>query len=125
MTKSASALEAARLMRGSVERVRAAGVTAAELRRAKDAIVNNLIFAVDGTREVVSQRMGFAYDGFPEDFLERYRDRVEAVSLEDVRAVADRFLHPDAMSMVVVGEEKALAGFDEFGPTTSITLRKY
>ncbi len=125
MTKSASALEAARLMRGIIERVGAEGVSAAELRQAKDAIVNNLIFSVDGTREVVAQRMGFAYDGFPEDFLERYRDRVEAVSLEDVRAVAGRFLHPDAMSMVVVGEEAALAGFDEFGPVQRVTLRRY
>ena len=60
--------------------------------------------------------MGFAYDGFPEDFLERYRDRVEAVSLEDVRAVAGRFLHPDAMSMVVVGEDAALAGIGGVRP---------
>jgi len=125
MTKSASALEAARLMRGIIERVRAEGVTAGELRRAKDAIVNSLIFSVDGTREVVAQRMGFAYDGFPEDFLERYRDRVEAVSLEDVRAAAARFLLPGAMSLVVVGEDAALAGMEEFGPVTRITLRKY
>ena len=125
MTKSASALEAARLMRGIVERVRADGVTALELRKAKDAIVNNLIFSVDGTREVVAQRMGFAYDGFPEDFLERYRDRVEAVTLEDVRATAARFLRPEAMSTVVVGEDAALAGFDGFGPVTPITLRRY
>ena len=125
MTKSASALEAARLMRGIIGRIRDEGVTPAELRRAKDAIVNNLIFSVDGTREVVAQRMGFAYDGFPEDFLERYRDRVEAVSLEEVRAAAGRFLHPGALSMVVVGEDAALAGFEEFGPVTRITLRKY
>ncbi len=125
MTKSASALEAARLMRDIVGRIRDEGVSVAELRRAKDAIVNNLIFSVDGTREVVAQRMSFAYDGLPEDFLERFRDRVEAVSLEDVRAVAARRLLPGAMSTVVVGEEGALAGFDEFGPVTRITLRRY
>ncbi len=125
MTKSASGLEAARLMRGIIERVRAEGVTAAELRRAKDAIVNNLIFSVDGTRAVVAQRMSFAYDGFPDDFLERYRDRVEAVGLEEVRAVARRFLRPDALSLVAVGGDAALAGFEEFGPVTRITLRRY
>ena len=125
MTKSASALEAARLMRGIIERIGVEGVSAEELRRAKDAIVNNLIFSVDGTREVIAQRLGFAYDGLPADFLERYRDRVEAVSLEDVRAAAVRFLRPDAMSMVVVGEDAALAGMDEFGPVTRITLRRY
>ena len=70
--------------------------------------------------------MAFAYDGLPEDFLERFRDRIEAVSLEDVRATADRFLLPDAMSMVVVGEEAVLdGGFSEFGPVSTITLRRY
>jgi zinc protease len=124
-TKSSSALEAALLMRGIIERIRTGGVSVEELRRAKDAIVNNLIFSVDGSREVIAQRISFAYDGLPDDFLERYRDRVEAVSLEDVRA-ATRFLLPEALSTVVVGEEAALAGgFGELGPVSRITLRKY
>ena len=125
MTKSASALEAARLMRGIIAGVREAGVTAEELRRAKDAIVNNLIFSVDGTREVVAQRMSFEYDGLPADFLERFRDRIEAVTLEDVRAAAARLLLPEALSVVAVGGEEALAGFGEMGPVTPITLRRY
>jgi len=126
MTKNESALEAARLMRGILGRVRDEGVSAAELRRAKDAIVNNLIFSVDGTREVVAQRLSFAYDGLPDDFLERFRDRVEAVSLEDVRTAAGRLLHPDAMATVAVGDAAALTdGFGQFGPVTRLTLRKY
>jgi zinc protease len=125
MTKSASALEAARLMRGIIERVRDEGVSAPELRRAKDAIVNNLIFSVDGSREVVAQRMGFAYDGLPEDFLQRFRDRIEAVTLEDVRSAAGRHLRPDALSTIVVGDEPSLAGLEELGPVTRINLRSY
>lgn len=125
MTKSESALEAARLMRDITARVGREGVTAAELRSAKDAIVNNLIFSVDGTREVLAQRMSFEYDGLPADFLERYRDRVEAVTLEDVRAAARDLLHPDALSTVVVGSEAALRGFEELGPLTRVTLRRY
>lgn len=125
MTKSASALEAARLMRGIIGRLRDEGVSAAELRRAKDAIVNNLIFSVEGSREVVAQRMSFAYDGLPEDFLQRFRDRVEAVTLEDVRAAAGRHLRPEGMSTVVVGDEPAFAGLEELGPVSRITLRQY
>jgi len=125
MTKSESALQAARLMREIIARVGREGVTPDELRRAKDAIVNNLIFSVDGTREVLAQRMSFEYDGLPADFLERYRDRVEAVGLEDVRAAARDLLHPDALSTVVVGSEAALVGFEEFGPVTNIVLRRY
>jgi zinc protease len=125
MTKSASALEAARLMRGIVARVRDEGVGEEELRRAKDAILNNLIFSVDGSREVVAQRMSFEYDGLPADFLERYRDRIEAVTLADVRAAATRLLHPEALSVVAVGDEVALAGLGELGPVTRIALRRY
>jgi predicted Zn-dependent peptidase len=125
MTKSASTLEAAHLMRGIIERVRAEGVSAEELREAKDAIVNNLIFSIDATDEVVAQRIGFAYDGLPQDFLERFRDRIEAVSPEDVRRTAQRFLRPEAMATVVVGEESALQGLEELGPVTRIKLRRY
>jgi zinc protease len=125
MTKSESALEAARLMRGIVTGVRDGGVTADELRRAKDAIVNNLIFSVDATSEVVARRMEYDYDGLPADFLERFRDRIEAVTVDDVRAAAARLLHPDALATVAVGEESALADLEKLGPSERITLRKY
>jgi predicted Zn-dependent peptidase len=125
MTKTGSALEAARLMREIIAGIGRDGVTPEELRRAKDSIVNNLIFSVDGTREVVAQRMSFEYDGLPADFLERYRDRIEAVGLEDVRAAARDLLHPEKLSTIVVGSEAAIAGFEEFGPLTRIPLRRY
>jgi zinc protease len=69
--------------------------------------------------------MSFEYDGLPPDFLERFRDRIEAVTLEDVRSAATRLLLPEALSLVAVGEEAALAGFSELGPVTTITLRRY
>jgi predicted Zn-dependent peptidase len=125
-TKTGTAGEAAHLMRSIMERLRAGGVTEAELRWAKDAIVNNLIFSVDSSRAVVGQRMSYEYDGLPPDFLERYRDRVEAVTAADVRRVAASYLLPDRAATVVVGEEKAFAGLLEgFGPSSRITLRRY
>jgi predicted Zn-dependent peptidase len=125
-TRTASALEAARLMLGIMKRVRLEGVTPGELRWAKDAIVNNLIFTVEGSREIVAEKMSYEYDGLPADFLERYRDRVEAVTAEDVLAVARRYLRPADAATVIVGDEGGLGGsLEGFGPVGRTTLRKY
>ena len=45
--------------------------------------------------------MSYAYDGLPEDFLERFRDRIEAVTEADVRRAAGRWLRPDAAPLLI------------------------
>jgi zinc protease len=125
-TKTESAAEATGLMRAIMERLRREGPGEEELRRAKDAIVNNLIFSVDGSREVVAQKMAYRYDGLPEDFLERYRDRIEAVTAAEVREAARRHLRPDAAATVIVGDESGAGMLPaELGPVERIALRKY
>ncbi len=124
-TRTDAAAEALALARAVMEEVRRDGITGEELRAAKDGIVNGLIFAVDGSREVVARKMSYAYDGLPEDFLERYRDRIEEVTLEDVRRVAGRWLRPDAAATVVVGDAAGIGPLEGYGPETRVELRKY
>ncbi|NNE65508.1 MAG: insulinase family protein [Pyrinomonadaceae bacterium] len=49
---------------------------------------------------VVSQLL----QGLPEDYLETYRDRVRAVTAEDVQRVARKYIHPEKVSVVIVGD---------------------
>ncbi|HMJ07781.1 MAG TPA: pitrilysin family protein [Pyrinomonadaceae bacterium] len=42
--------------------------------------------------------------GLPEDYLQTYRDNVDAVTLDDVLEVARKYVLPDAMAIVVVGD---------------------
>lgn len=44
-----------------------------------------------------------------QDFLFRYRDRVEAVTADQVVAAAKRHLHPDQQLVVVVGDAAVVA----------------
>jgi zinc protease len=44
------------------------------------------------------------------DYLERRNDYIEAVTLADVRRVAERLYHPDALLTVVVGAPAGLEG---------------
>ena len=50
--------------------------------------------------------MSLEYYGLPADFLERYRDNVAKVTVDDIQRVARKYLHPDGLTILVVGDEK-------------------
>ena len=77
--------------------------TEAELKLAKDAILNSFVFNNDTAEEVLGQQLAFEYYGQPLDWLDRYRAAVEKVTAADVARVAAKYIHPDRFSIVVVG----------------------
>ncbi|MBK8304946.1 MAG: insulinase family protein [Chloracidobacterium sp.] len=42
--------------------------------------------------------------GLPEDYLQTYRDNVSAVTADDVQRVAIKYVRPDEMAIVIVGD---------------------
>jgi zinc protease len=46
--------------------------------------------------------------GLPHDYLQTYRDHVSAVSAADVQRVANEYIHPEKMAMVVVGDAREI-----------------
>src|SRR5207344_205151 len=77
--------------------------TDAELKLAKDSILNSFVFNNDEPSEVLGQQLAFEYYGQPLDWLDRYRAAVEKVTAADVARVAAKYIHPDRLSIVVVG----------------------
>jgi len=106
-TKAASTLEVVRLMRGLMQQMREEPVTEEELALARESLVNSFVFAFTDSHEVVTQLMRLAFYDYPPDYLESYRDRVAAVSAEDVLRAARERLHPERQVIVLVGDEAA------------------
>jgi len=46
--------------------------------------------------------------GLPADYLETYRDNIDAVTIADVRTAAEKYVRPDEMAIVIVGDENAI-----------------
>ncbi len=88
-----------------------------ELRLAKNALTLSLPLQFETNAQVarrVSRRIAY---GLPEDYWERFRDRVEAVTREDVLAVGERRLHADGMALVAVTDAATVAeALEALGP---------
>ncbi|MBI3803816.1 MAG: insulinase family protein [Nitrospirae bacterium] len=88
-----------------IRKIREAPVTEEELKRAKESFLNSFIFSFASPAQIVSRQMSLEYYGLPSDFLERYRENVAKVTREDILRVAQKYLHPDRLVVLVVGDE--------------------
>ena len=122
-TKSGSTARVILLMRRIITGMTTAAVSDQELSLAKDAIINSFIFGFARPDAVVNQQVRLELFGYPPGYLEDYRDNIARVTKEDVLRAAQTYLKPDALTLMVVGDEKK---FDRplsvFGPVKEIRL---
>ncbi|WP_250676604.1 pitrilysin family protein [Geomonas sp. Red32] len=122
-TKTETTAKTIELIRQIVEEMTKNEVTDAELKLAKDHIVNSFIFGFERSDVVVNQQARLEFYGYPPGFLENFRDNVAKVTKEDVLRVARKYLQPEAMKLVVVGDEKKFdRPLSEFGSVREISL---
>jgi len=94
-------------------------VTPAELDAAKQSIVRGFPRGFETPDQIAAGlELIVTYD-LPDTYFNSYIERVEAVTLEDVNRVANRYLQPDRMAVVIVGDRRAieqpLRTLDEIG----------
>jgi zinc protease len=79
--------------------------TAAELASAKDQLLNSFIFHYDSKEKVLAEATELEFYGYPADFLMKYRAGIEAVTLADLERVANKYIDPSKLAILVVGNE--------------------
>jgi len=89
--------------------MRDADVTDVELTRAKDQIVKSYPARFATRANVAAQLAELAVFGLPESYLADYTRKITAVTKDDVRRVARKYLDPSHLTIVVVGDRKSLA----------------
>jgi len=105
-TKSGSTAAGIEALRKEMTNLTTGHVTPEEVKRAKDTILNSFIFEFDSKEKVLAERMRYEFYGYPPDFLERFRAGIEKVTPADVDRVARKYLHPEKMAVLVVGNSK-------------------
>lgn len=108
------------LMTDIIKGIRTEAVSEQELKLAKESIINSFLFGFTSPASIVMQQARLEFYGYQPDYLDRYRDRIAAITREDVLQAARKHLRPEAFRLVVVGDEKT---FDR--PLSSIgTVRE-
>ncbi|MGO8719374.1 MAG: M16 family metallopeptidase [Acidobacteriaceae bacterium] len=102
-TKSASTVAATEAMLQQIRELKTVPPTPTELRHAKDQVLNSWIFHFDSPEKILRQQATLAFFGYPSDFIEKYRDGIEKVTAADVTRVANQYVHPSKLAILVVG----------------------
>lgn len=108
-TKVESAAEAIRLVRAEIVKLHEEGATEAELKAAKDYLTGNFPLRLDSTGKLAGLLGQVEYFGLGDDYIESYAEKVRAVTLDDVKRAAGKYLQPDTLVQVVVGPQAQLA----------------
>jgi zinc protease len=121
-TKNENVARALTVILEEMERIRREPVTPEELARAKQAIENSYVFRFSSRYATVVLLMRLEFDGEPADYYETLLDRYRAVTAADIQRVAMAYLHPDAATIVVVGDAAKLeAQLAPFGPVDRVS----
>jgi zinc protease len=107
-SSNATTAEAIDVVRAEWAKVAAEGITAQELDTTKTYMTGSYPLRFDGNGQIASILVGMQMVGLPSDYPATRNDKVNAVTLEDVKRVAARLLTPDQLRFVVVGSPEGL-----------------
>ena len=108
LTKSVSTVDATKAAEAEIAGLNTRPFTQAELQRAKDDILNSFLFRYDTRDKILAEREKLEFYGYPADYLETYRAALEKVTLDDVTAVARKYIHPEKLAVLVVGNSSEI-----------------
>ena len=100
--------EAIDVIRAEWAKAAAEGLTAEEVENAKTYLTGAYPLRFDGNGPIANIMVGMQMLGLPIDYIPTRNERVEAVTPEDVKRVAQELLDPDNLHFVVVGTPEGL-----------------
>ena len=123
-TRPENTVPAIRLILKIMDQLRDAPPTSEEVKTAVDQQVNGFVFNFEDPSQIVSRRMFYLAQNLPEDWLERYLKGIERVSPRAVNQVFRRHLHPDRMTILVVGDPDRIGrdALAALGPVTILDI---
>jgi zinc protease len=87
-----------------IKRIRTEKVSVKELQNVKASYIGQFVMEIEKPETVAGYALEIKTQGLPEDFYEKYIEKINAVTAEDVMRVANKYLLPDQERIVVVGK---------------------
>ncbi|MFL6234791.1 MAG: M16 family metallopeptidase [Thermoanaerobaculia bacterium] len=102
-----------------IRRIRETLVEPEELTETRSYIVGVFPYSMQTISDVTRRLETLAIFGLPDDYYDRYLEKIAAVTAEEIREVARRHLDPERTAVVAVGPAEILEPqFEGLGPVT-------
>jgi len=87
-----------------INRIRTENVSAEELQNAKNYIAGTFAQALESARTIARFAANIDDYKLDQDYFKNYLKRIDAVTVEDIKRVSNKYMKPENMSIIVVGE---------------------
>jgi predicted Zn-dependent peptidase len=130
-TKHATAAFGTDLILIEIDRIRREKCDEEIVENAKASFISNVVNPFSNKNMIVNTFADDAYTGRDDDYWQNYTQNMKAVTPDDVLAVAQKYLHPDKLVFLVVGDPDAVEKgsdkhdqkYSDFGEITILPLR--
>jgi len=130
-TKHATAAFGTDLILIEIDRIRTEKCDEEIVENAKASFISNVVNPFSSKNSIVNTFADDEYTGRPDDYWQEYTKNMKAVTPDDVLAVAQKYLHPDKLVFLVIGDPETVQKgsdkhderFSDFGGITVIPLR--
>jgi predicted Zn-dependent peptidase len=113
------------IIQDQIKRMRDTGPTEQEVKKAIDSFVNSQVFDYESKAQVVRRLVELRYQGRPLDSPERDIETYGKLTAADINAAAQKYLHPDMLTLLVVGNKDLFdRPLSDFGTVSEIQLKK-
>jgi zinc protease len=108
-TRSDATGEVLKLIVDEFWRLQRERVGTMELDNAKAYLTGSFPLTIEAPESIAIQVVNALFYSLPLEQLQNFRERVNAVTVDDIQRVARAYLHPDRLSVVLVGNAAAFA----------------
>jgi predicted Zn-dependent peptidase len=130
-TKHATAAFGTGLIVTEIQRILGEKCDAETVENSKAKFIGNLVNPFSNRNNIVTTFAEDEYTGRPDDYWQKYTGNMEAVTPEAVQKAAQKYLHPDKLVFLVVGDPEAVEKgsdkhpehYSDFGEVTILPMR--
>lgn len=87
-----------------INNIRTKDVTAAQLKNVKAKYLGDFVLAMERPQTIARYALNIKRNNLPEDFYETFLEKINAVTIADVKRVANKYFLSDNMRVVIAGK---------------------
>jgi predicted Zn-dependent peptidase len=122
-TRAEKTVAATRLILDIMQEMRESPPPPEEVATTVSDVVNGFVFNFQDPSQILARQIHYLAHGMEEDWLENYLEGIQSVREEDVHRVFRRYLHPEEMTILILGNPDLFEdSLETLGEVTVIEL---